>query len=85
MAEGADAEYYIIEAKYGTLDLATVEGDIDLTDSFNQQLAAGTRDFAADQDFMHGTAKVLMIKYFYKGHTITEVCKNGESIHLPAE
>ena len=26
-----------------------------------------------------------MIKYFYHGHTITEVCKPGESIHLPRE
>ena len=33
--QGLDPQYYIIEAKFGTLDLATIEGDIDLTDSFN--------------------------------------------------
>ena len=30
------AEYYIISAKYGDVDLVAIDGDVDFTDSFNQ-------------------------------------------------
>ena len=36
-ATNADAaEYYIISAKYGDVDLVAIDGDVDFTDSFNQ-------------------------------------------------
>ena len=78
-----EPEYYIESAKYGQVDLVAMTADVDFTDSFNQQLKAGTRTFYATPEFLRGDTKVLVITYVYKGKHITEICKDGESITLP--